>query len=144
MDKIFNLEFIIKFIKFGIIGTVLFGFDATCFWLLIKLIGIAEVARVISVTLAMALSWWLNRRFTFHADQASMSWAEMFKFMASQLPGACLNALVSVLAFHYFVFAPHNPWVATAFGSCAGLIVNFCMANFLIFNKKRAAPVTTP
>ena len=135
----FDTALFVKFIKFGCIGGVVYLFDATCFWLLIKLIGLAGPARVISVALAMTLSWWLNRTFTFHASSNRMGWAELIKFMLSQLPGACINAAVSVLAFTYLKFAMNNPWLSTALGSCAGLFANFIMANVFVFNKKKIA-----
>jgi len=136
----FNATLIVKFIKFGVIGGGVFVFDASCFWLLIKLLGIPGLARAISVALAMTLSWWLNRTFTFHASVRRARWSELLKFMLSQLPGACINGLVSILAFNYFSLAMNNPWLSTALGSCAGLFANFVMANLFVFNKDKATP----
>ena len=129
---------IVKFFKFGCIGGVVFVFDASCFWLLIHLLGVPGLARAISVLLAMTLSWWLNRRFTFHASANRANWSELVKFMLSQLPGACINALISVVAFTYLAVSLNNPWISTALGSCAGLVANFVMANFFVFGKKTA------
>lgn len=131
-----DIAFIRKFIKFGVIGAGVFVFDATCFWLLLKFIYQPEIARPISVALAIILSWWLNRTFTFHANPERKSLAELLKFVASQLPGACINALASLAIYHYLKFALHNPWISTAFGSFAGLMANFLMANFFVFEKR--------
>ncbi len=134
-----TVEFIYKFTKFGLIGGFLFLFDASLFWLLLKLLSnTPELARVISVSFAMLLSWWLNRTFTFKVDKQYRSWSELIKFVISQLPGAGINALVSIVSFHYFSLALNNPWISVAFGSCAGLLVNFLMAQFFVFRSTHA------
>jgi putative flippase GtrA len=134
----FDAAFVRKFLTFGCIGGGVYVFDASCFWLFIQLTGWPSLARVISVALAMTLSWWLNRTYTFRMS-GPINWGEMLKFMLSQLPGACINALFSLLAFHYLPFAKDNTWIATAVGSCAGLVANFTMAHLFVFNKNRNA-----
>jgi putative flippase GtrA len=131
-----DIAFIQKFTKFSIIGAGIFVFDATCFWLLLKFLDQPAIVRPISVALAIILSWWLNRTLTFHAKLERKSLSELLKFVTSQVPGACINALASLAVYHYLKLALHNPWISTAVGSCAGLIVNFLMANFFVFGRK--------
>lgn len=131
-----DTAFLVKFLQFGCIGGVVFLFDASCFWLLIKLTGWPALARVISVALAITLSWALNRTLTFRDRAGGASWRELFTFALSQLPGACINALASMLAFTLLPVTQGNAWLSTAVGSCAGLLANFIMANFFVFNKK--------
>ena len=128
--------FLLKFLQFGCIGGVVFLFDASCFWLLIKLTGWPSLARVISVALAVTLSWALNRALTFRHQVGSASWRELFKFALSQLPGACINALASMVAFTSLPFTYNNAWLSAGVGALAGLVANFIMANFFVFNKK--------
>lgn len=131
-----DTAFLIKFLQFGCIGGVVFLFDATCFWLLIQLTGWPSLARIISVALAVTLSWALNRALTFRHQTGGSPWRELLKFAVSQLPGACINALVSMLAFTSLPVTHNNAWLSTAVGSAAGLVANFIMANFFVFNKK--------
>lgn len=131
-----DTAFLLKFLQFGCIGGVVFLFDATCFWLLIKLTGWPSLARVISVALAVTLSWALNRALTFRHQAGSASWRELFKFALSQLPGACINALASMVAFTSLPFTQNNAWLSAGVGALAGLVANFIMANFFVFNKK--------
>lgn len=131
-----DTAFLIKFLQFGCIGGVVFLFDATCFWLLIQLTGWPSLARIISVALAVTLSWALNRALTFRHQTGGSAWRELLKFAVSQLPGACINALVSMLAFTSLPVTHNNAWLSTAVGSAAGLVANFIMANFFVFNKK--------
>jgi putative flippase GtrA len=128
-----NKDLILKFFRFGCIGGLTFVFDACCFWLLIKLTGAPIVARLISVLLAMTMSWMLNRTFTFRADTSQISWLEWLKFLLSQLPGAGVNTLASLLFLHFIM---NNTWLAVACGSCAGLVVNFFMASVFVFKKQ--------
>lgn len=131
---------LLKFLSFGCIGGVVYLFDASCFWLLQREIGAAMPARVISVLLAITLSWWLNRTLTFRAGAGRMRWSELLTFMLSQLPGAGINTVATLLAFHYLPLAQGNAWLSTACGSCAGLVANFAMANRFVFNKNNSIP----
>lgn len=135
-----NAQLFVKFIKFGLIGVGVFFFDAACFWLMLRVLGNPVAARVVSVLLAITLSWALNRHFTFHAGAERRGWSELLRFGLSQLPGACANALVSVLAFQYLMYAKNNPWLSVACGSAAGLVLNFAMANFFVFKKTAPKP----
>ena len=134
----FDAALVAKFLIFGGIGGGVYVFDASCFWLLIQLTGLPSLARVLSVALAVTLSWWLNRTYTFRVS-GPVNWGEMLKFVLSQLPGACINAFFSLLAFHYLPLVQGNTWLAAAIGSCAGLVANFTMAHLFVFNKNRNA-----
>lgn len=136
---------IVKFFKFGCIGAVVFLIDASCFWFFLKLIKHPNPARLISIAIAITVSWWLNRTFTFASKTDEevnhrRRWLELLKFAISQLPGAAVNSVTSLLAFAYIPIAQSNAWVSIAIGSAAGLIVNFLMAHFFVFSLKNAAP----
>ncbi|MGX8882601.1 GtrA family protein [Methylovorus sp. SPW-M1] len=130
-----NNTFPLKFIKFGVVGVIVLGFDALTFWLLLFIISSPLLARVISVSASICFSWLLNRSFTFQYSHKKASLGELGKFALSQLPGAIINAMVSVLAFHFLPYLKGNPWIAVAIGSCAGMILNFSIANFYVFKK---------
>ena len=131
-----DTAFLVKFLQFGCIGGAVFLFDASCFWLLIRATGWPTLARVISVALAIALSWALNRSLTFRDRAGDASWRGLFTFALSQLPGAAINALASMLAFTSLPLTQNNAWLSAGVGACAGLVSNFIMANFFVFNKK--------
>jgi putative flippase GtrA len=128
-----NKDLVLKFFRFGCIGGLTFLFDASCFWLMLKMTAQPIISRLVSVLLAMTMSWLLNRTFTFRADNRQLGWLEWLKFLLSQLPGAGVNALASLLFLHYVM---DNSWLAVACGSCAGLVVNFFMASVFVFKKQ--------
>ncbi|QBP75429.1 GtrA family protein [Herbaspirillum huttiense] len=135
---------ILKFLKFACVGGVVFVFDASCFWIFIKLIEHSGLSRILSIALAVTASWWLNRTYTFSSKSdppaSEDRWLQLLKFVLSQLPGAAVNALVSLLVYGCFSYAQHNPWASVAIGSLAGLVINFLMARLFVFNIKNAAP----
>lgn len=131
----------LQFMKFFLIGALGFLFDGSCFWLLLRLGCAPPLARGLSITFALVVSWWLNRNFTFQATQSRQRWAEMSKFVLSQLPGAGVNIVVSLLAFHnfshygsFFSVAAIS-WLATLAGGGSGLVLNFFMARVFVFNR---------
>jgi len=127
----------IKFLKFGFVGVVVLGFDAVTFWLLLHVIPSSLVARCLSVAASIFLSWLINRSFTFAYTRERPTAQEFIKFALSQLPGALVNALVSVIAFNYLPYIKSNPWVSVALGSCAGMVLNFTIANVYVFKKQQ-------
>lgn len=124
-----------RFFKFGLVGGMLFLFDAALFTGLLYIGVYPVVARVLSVVAAILLSWLVNRAFTFGIGLSGLRVGECIKFAVSQCPGALANAGASLLAYHYIPYAESNPWLSVAIGSCVGLVFNFCMANFFVFRN---------
>jgi putative flippase GtrA len=141
MKILANDHIAMQFMKFFLIGALGFLFDGSCFWLLLRLECAPSVARGLSITFALVVSWWLNRNFTFQAGRSRQRWAEMSKFVLSQLPGAGVNIVVSLLVFHYFSRYDSLPgiaaisWLATLVGGGAALVLNFFMARVFVFRQ---------
>lgn len=57
-----------KLIRFGLVGGIGFVVDAGCLALLIELGGDPFLSRVVSIALAMLVTWRLNRSHTFGAS----------------------------------------------------------------------------
>ena len=127
----------IKFLKFGFVGVVVLGFDAVTFWLLLHVIPSSIIARCPSVAASIFVSWMINRSFTFAYSRQKPTVQEFVKFGLSQLPGALVNALVSVLAFNFLPYIKSNPWISVALGSCAGMVLNFTIANVFVFKQQK-------
>ena len=93
-------------------------------------------ARVLSFLAAATVTWRVNRRYAF-ADAAphASAWREYLAYLSAMLGGAAVNYAVYVLVLHNLA----GPWAAAigiAFGSAAGLVVNYLTARYLVFRKR--------
>lgn len=129
------LQTSIKFFKFSMVGLFVYVVDASLFWLLLNITQVTLLSRVCGTAIAMTVSWWLNKTFTFSDTQSVNNQLQLVKFMASQTPGALTNVAVSTMVYTELGPFKENPFLSVAFGSCAGLAVNFMMANQFVFKN---------
>jgi len=128
------LPHMVKLWKFALVGCLVLVLDALMFTAFMQFGLRPNVARIASVFLAMICSWILNRVFTFKAGKPGRNFMiECAAFMLSQLPGAVMNAVVSLWAFHHIAIAAMYPLIAVFLGSCAGLLLNYLLASRYIF-----------
>jgi len=123
--------------RFGVVGALGFLADAGVLYLLTRMGGDPYVMRVISFALAVTLTWWMNRRWTFRAARARRG-GEYLSYLAVQLCGAALNYALFALVLYWITPSPANSVLALAVGSVAGLIVNYSGARFIVFAPWRA------
>lgn len=125
----------IKFLKFSMVGLFVYVVDALLFWMLLNMTHATLLSRVGSTAVAMTVSWWLNKTFTFSDTKSVNHQLQLAKFMVSQTPGALTNIAVSTMVYIEFGLFKENPFLSVALGSCAGLAVNFMMANQFVFKN---------
>ena len=122
------------FLLFAVVGAVGFVVDVGVLYLVAPWLG-WYAARVISFVAAASATWALNRRFTFAGSASGMSAGrEYLSWLATMLGGACVNYAVYVLTL-YGMSGPWAPALGVALGSCAGLVVNFMMARYVVFAR---------
>lgn len=125
-----------EFLFFAIVGAVGFGVDLAVLYLVAPLLGWYG-ARVVSFVAAATTTWVLNRRYTFTARASDASLLrEYAHYLLTMLAGALVNYAVYVLTLHW-LSGPLAPAVGVALGSCAGLVVNFLSARYLVFKSAR-------
>ena len=124
-----------EFLSFAVVGAIGFVVDVAVLYLAAPLLGWYG-ARVVSFLAAATATWALNRRYTFNARSANASVLhEYLGYLVTMLGGAAVNYGAYVLVLHWF----SGPWVpvaGVALGSCAGLVVNFLSARYLVFRAK--------
>lgn len=125
----------IKFLKFCMVGLFVYFVDALLFLMLLNMTHATLLSRVGSTAVAMTVSWWLNKIFTFSDTKSVNNQLQLARFMVSQTPGALTNIAVSTMAYIEFGLFKENPFLSVALGSCAGLAVNFMMANQFVFKN---------
>ncbi|CAN5371228.1 hypothetical protein BH10PSE17_BH10PSE17_18160 [soil metagenome] len=114
-------------LRFIAVGSVGFIVDACVLTAALKLTTLHPMAaRVISFSCASAVTWWLNRRFTFDSRTAGRSAArEYSRYLAVQSVGALTNFGIFSLMIALYPTWIEWPVLPLAFGSAGGLLVNF-------------------
>lgn len=121
------------FLRFSAVGVAGFLVDTGLLYL-----GLAAglgpyVGRALSYICASTSTWYLNRRFTFHARK-SRRWArEWAKFFVTNAAGGLSNYVVYAALVASVPFVARYPVVGVAAGSIIGLAINFNMSRFVVF-----------
>ncbi|MCR6480922.1 GtrA family protein [Variovorax sp. ZS18.2.2] len=124
-----------EFLSFAVVGAAGFVVDVVVLYLLAPLLGWYG-ARVLSFLAAATATWALNRRYTFNARSANGSvLREYLGYLVTMLGGAVVNYGAYVLVLHW-VTGAWAPAAGVALGSCAGLVVNFLSARYLVFRAR--------
>lgn len=124
--------------RFGVVGALGFLADAGGLYLLTRMGGDPYAMRLISFALAVTLTWWLNRRWTFRAAPAARRGSEYLTYLAVQLCGAAANYALFAMVLYWITPSPAHSVLALAVGSVAGLVVNYSGARFIVFAPGRA------
>ena len=122
-----------QFLSFAVVGAIGFVVDVAVLYLMAPLLGWYG-ARVLSFLAAATATWALNRRYTFRRSQASVL-REYLGYLGTMLGGAVVNYGAYVLVLHWAT-GPWAPAAGVALGSCAGLVVNFLSARYLVFRAR--------
>ncbi len=89
------------------------------------------LARIPSFSVAVMVTWWLNRDFTFNTPEKSFR--ESFPvYLASNGAGLAINFAV----YTGCVMTHVVPFLALAIASVVAMFFNFAMARFVVFRKK--------
>lgn len=125
-----------QFLRFCCIGALGFTVDALVLLLLIHSLGMSPfAARVLSILVALTVTWVLHRSWTFRTANANRM-AEWLRFAVVNGFGGGLNYLV--YAAILVALPGTSPLVALVGGSAAALVANFLGSKFWAFRTGRA------
>lgn len=122
-----------RFLRFGLVGVAGFIVDAGLTQGLVDLAHLPPLAaRLPAFVAAVLTTWALNRRFTFADRKAAPAGRQFLAFVASALIAGVVNYAVFAAVT---LWTPLGAWpaVGVAFGSVAGWLVNFTIADRLVF-----------
>lgn len=122
-----------QFARFALVGTIGFLTDVTVLVIGMRLGAGPYIARVISFLCAAAVTWLLNRSFTFRTGPAVKS-AEPLKYLAAMTAGGAANYSSYSLVVALFPHEPLAPVAGVAIGSIVGMGLNFAGAKWWVFN----------
>jgi putative flippase GtrA len=128
--------------RFLIVGTIGFIVDAGLLVLLMAAAGLGHyAARVVSFMVAVCVTWWLNRTFTFRAPKPSGParnapvMRELAAYVLFQSAGIAINfGVYSILIERSAIFYD-LPALAVAVGSLAAMVFNFATARWIVFRS---------
>lgn len=121
------------FARFLVVGTIGFLVDGGLLQAGIYFFHLSPLwARAPSFSVAVLVTWYLNRNFTFRTPEKKFS--ESFPaYLASNALGVSLNLAIYSLCVLWNLW----PLPALAIASVAALFFNFAMARFVVFRTKK-------
>lgn len=128
-----------SFFRFCMVGTLGFASDAGLLLLLIHMGGAGPLtARVVSITVAVTITWYLNRRWTFGSSSPDRI-VEWGRYALTNGVGAAANYAVFSAAL--LLVPAMGVLLALVLGSAAGLVINYLGSRSLVFTARSAQRV---
>jgi putative flippase GtrA len=135
------LKFLPKgFRAFAVVGGIGFIVDASILVILVHGYGWGDyTARVASFSVAVTVTWYLNRHYVFSAKKTLNRRSEYSRYLAVQLFGMAINFLVYSLCITSSTTMDRWPVLALAVGSVVALFFNYAGARLFVFLGKSNA-----
>lgn len=125
-----------QFIFFALVGTGGFVVDSAVLYSLIYGVGTDFYSgRLVSYLAAATFTWWFNRCYTFECSKNDKYFNQWFKFISLNAFGGVINYLVYAAMMLVWQLALEHPVIGVAFGSVAGLAVNFTLSSKFVFKR---------
>jgi putative flippase GtrA len=128
---------------FLVVGTIGFLVDAAILATLFHLAGLNPfTSRVISFSVAVVTTWWLNRSWTFSHRASRRRGREFARYLLVQFAGCAINFAVYSAAIVGSTTMAAYPTAALAVGSLVAMVFNFIACrNFTFTGDSAASPV---
>jgi len=128
----------LAFGQFLFAGAIGFAVDAAVVTLMMHVAGWPPLAaRITSFSVAVTVTWILNRRYAFAGRGSHTVVGEYVAYVAIQLVGATLNIGIFILCMNRWPTLVRWPVVPLAAGSAVALAFNFTLARALVFRRGR-------
>ena len=123
-----------QFKRFFSVGFVGFTIDGALLWILVTLDLGAVNSRIIALVVAVTVTWWLNRQWSFASTNANKV-TEYVRYFTVQFFGACLNVSAYVALIE--AFPELRQWLIVPFcvGGIIGMVFNFCCLRWWVFAR---------
>jgi len=123
-----------QFFKYALVGGSGFIVDATVLTVLVNALGYGHyISRAASFSLAVTVTWWINRQWVFQAGNPSRR--EYSSYFLVQLVGAIINLAIYVLAIELKPALATIPIIPLAIGASIALLVNFLLVRRFVFRR---------
>ena len=131
-----------ELLSFLVVGTIGFSIDFCVLLGLFHLGGVgAYLSRLLSFSVALTVTWLLNRRFTFRVQNQDRIAAEYFSYATAQSIGAAINFAAYAVGIESYAVMAAYPVLAAAAGSVIAMTFNFFAMKFFVFRGMDQAQV---
>jgi putative flippase GtrA len=131
-----------QFAGFLVVGAVGFIVDGSLLMVMMKSAGLpALMARLISFSVAVTVTWLLNRLFTFRRRASGRRLAEWRRYVAVNGVGGLINLGIFALLAGPVPGLSMHPLIAFAIASAVALIFNFAGSRTFAFRGAAAREV---
>lgn len=124
-------------LRFLIVGSIGFAVDGGILLILTSFAGWMPVpARVVGIPVAVSVTWWFNRMWTFKSGRARSMEHQYALYFVVQLAGLAVN-------FAIFAGLVRLPWFATcpiaalAVASTAAMFATYVLSRYFVFAAPR-------
>ena len=123
------------FFRFCVVGAIGFVTDAGMLALLLENNVSQYTARVLSFPVAVFVTWWLNRIWTFSQAGRAKTGKQIMRYFTVQCLGAAVNFMFYFALLQFIEPTAANAVFALAVGSAAALIINYLGSRFHVFRS---------
>jgi len=128
-----SVALLAQFLQFGVVGVIGFVTDTAVVYAMREPTGL-YVAGAVAYTVAVTVTWWANRIWTFRgiANIGPMR-RQWVRYAIANLPGLLLNLGTYFALVAGSPFCAAYPVIAVAAGAVAGMFANFTLSRSLVF-----------
>ena len=132
-----------KIVRFALVGCAGYCVDAGVLYLALYALGMGYyTGRIVSYALAASSTWYMNRRFTFPDSRNDDRLREWGRFVMLNLLGGGMNYAVYAAYVRMHAGSAATPAIGVALGSLAGMLINFYLSRWFVFNGRPDTDLT--
>jgi putative flippase GtrA len=125
-----------KFILFGLAGGAGFVVDTAVLYALKGALGLYG-ARAVSFVCAVLTTWLINRALAFKGQAAGVPiWREFLTYLGAMIVGGLVNYAIYAALVATVPLVAQQPVIGVAAGVIGGMLVNFTLAEKLVFRDR--------
>ncbi|MEQ8900110.1 MAG: GtrA family protein [Roseovarius sp.] len=127
-----------EFSRYFAVGALGFAVDAGVIYALVLAGGDPYLMRLGSFALAVSVTWWCNRRWTFRRADQTGAGHQYLTYFGVQTVGAGVNYAVFAAVLSVTGSSAGEAVLASACGSAVALGLNFAGARLVVFRSHAA------
>ena len=132
-----NIDTISELVSFGKVGAIGFVIDASILMALFHVLSWGHYeSRAISFSIAVAVTWYLNRKYTFKKYANKEKYREYITYFSVQLIGSLLNLVTYFTLISVINIMSVYPIVPLALGAGVAMLFNYYASRTWVFNGR--------